>query len=189
MSKGLISSYSRYTTHAPVDSDRGHLERIASEVEPKTNLAVQPENHRGDPLSSFRGNEPMPLADDRVVAELAIRRLTAEIDQAHSELQELEEVLLEELLKPPARNWLFVLMAIGLALSLYGSLTAVNIAGMIATGLMLLWSLSAFWLIYKGDKQQEKARAAHKAEIEIWSNRIEELQQSLDRHQRILETA
>src|SRR3954471_10182000 len=43
-----------------------------------------------------------------------------------------------------------------------------------------IWSLSAFWFIYTRDKRYKMAKRANKAEIEIWSGRIEELQQSLE---------
>jgi hypothetical protein len=133
--------------------------------------------------------EEASLGADRTVAELAIRQLTREIDHAKEELQDLEETLVHEMVAPPAREWLFPLMAIGLALSLYGSFSAANTAELGATGLMLLWSLSAFWFIYTRDKRFEMAKDANKAEIEIWSSRIEELQQSLEQNQRIVEPA
>jgi hypothetical protein len=80
-------------------------------------------------------------------------------------------------------------MAIGLALSLYGSFTSSNSAELGATGMMLLWSLSAFWFIYTRDRRVEMAKRANKAEIEIWSNRIEELQETLERTRPVAEVA
>ncbi|MCC6454115.1 MAG: hypothetical protein IT328_04180 [Caldilineaceae bacterium] len=185
MPKALISSYSRYVANVEVNSNRGLFAGASSESQD----AVWLDREIAESSTPVLESKPMSIVLDKEVAELAIRQLAAEIDYAKDELRELEEALLQELLKPPARRWLFPLMAIGLALSLYGSLTAVNSAEMGATGLMLLWSLSAFWLIYSGDKRMEKSRCAHKAEIEIWSNRIEELQQSLDRNRRIVEAA
>jgi hypothetical protein len=182
MPKALISPYSRYVANVEVNSNRG----LFAGAPPESQEAVWLDREIAEPSTPVLESEPVSLVLDKEVAESAIRQLATEIDYAKDELRELEEALLQELLKPPARRWLFPLMAIGLALSLYGSLTAVNAAGMGATGLMLLWSLSAFWLIYSGDKRMEKSRRAHKAEIEIWSNRIEELQQSLERNRRIV---
>lgn len=119
---------------------------------------------------------------DKSVAELAIRRLSKEIDIAKEELQELEATLVQELHTPPARAWLLPLMVAGLLLSLYGSVTSSDTAELGATGLMLLWSLSAFWFVYTRDMRLEKAKNAHKAEIEIWTSRINELERSLEQH-------
>ena len=129
------------------------------------------------------------LGPDRNVAELATRRLLKEVEQARQELHELEDNLARELMTPPLREWLFPLMAIGLVLSLIGSFSAANIAELGATGLMLLWSLSAFWFIYSGDKRLEMAKEAHKAEIEIWSSRVEELERSLQHNLQIAEAS
>jgi hypothetical protein len=137
------------------------------------------------PLLSGQPHEDVPLGPDKTVAELAVRRLTKEIDLAKRELKEREETLVHELTTPTIREWLFPLMAIGLSLSLYGSFAAANTAELGATGLMLLWALSAFWFIYTRDKRFETTKDANKAEIEIWSSRIEELQQSLEYNQRI----
>lgn len=185
MPEALMSSYYSYAANVEVDSNRG----LFDGMHPETQEAVRPSGEIADYPMLVQENGLVLLVVHKDEAELAIRRLTAEIDYAKQELKELEETLLQELLKPPTRRWLFPLMAIGLALSLYGSLTAVNSAELGATGLMLLWSLSAFWLIYSGDKRMEKSRSAHKAEIEIWSSRIEELQQALERNRRIIEAA
>jgi hypothetical protein len=126
------------------------------------------------------------LDPDRTAAEATIRQLRKEIGYAREELRDLEQNLVQELLTPTVREWLLPLMAIGLALSLYGSFAAGNTAELGATGLMLLWSLSAFWFIYTRDKRLEMAKKANKAEIEIWSSRIDELQKSLDQNQRIV---
>lgn len=136
-----------------------------------------------------QGYESGQLVPDKTSAELAIRRLTHEIGQAEAEVKALEAVLLRELLTPPAKEWLLPLMAIGLLFSLFGSVMAVNLAGMGATGLMLLWSLSAFWYVYTGDKRLAMARNASQAEIEIWTNRIQELQLALEKQWHIVEKA
>jgi hypothetical protein len=134
---------------------------------------------------SMHEDAPLPL--DREVSELMRRRLAKEIDEARGELKSLETTLVYDLFSPTVREWLLPLMAIGLALSLYGSFSSSNSAELGATGMMLLWSLSAFWFIYTRDKRLEMAKRANKAEIEIWSSRIEELQESLERNQRIAE--
>jgi hypothetical protein len=130
--------------------------------------------------------ETLPVIDQGVLA-LSIRRLHKEIEYAKVELGQLENNASYDLFSPSVREWLLPLMAIGLALSLYGSFSASNSAELGATGLMLLWSLSAFWFIYSREKRREMAKEANKAEIEIWSSRIEELQQSLEQTQRIAE--
>jgi hypothetical protein len=134
-------------------------------------------------------HEDTNLALNKEVSELMVRRLTKEIDEAKGELQSLETTLVYDLFTPSVREWLLPLMAIGLALSLYGSFTSSNSAELGATGMMLLWSLSAFWLIYTRDKRLELAKRANKAEIEIWSSRIDELQESLERNKRVVEAA
>jgi hypothetical protein len=123
---------------------------------------------------------------DQTVAELAIRRLSKEIEFAKAELIELEQTVRQELYSPSVREWLLPLMAIGLALSFYGSFASANSAELGATGLMLLWSLSAFWFIYTREKRLEMAREANRAEIEIWSSRIEELQRSMEQNKRVV---
>jgi hypothetical protein len=184
MPKALMSSYFPYVTNVEVNSSR----KLFGSVPPETHQAVWSDEF-GDASTPVQENELTALFHDKEAATLAVRQLAAEIEYAKEELRELEETLLQELLKPPTRRWLFPLMAIGLALTLYGSLTAINAAEMGATGLMLLWSLSAFWLIYSGDRRMEHSRRAHKAEIEIWSSRIDELQQALERNRRIIEVA
>lgn len=124
---------------------------------------------------------------EQTVTELAIRRLSREIEYAKAELVELEHSVRQELSMPSVREWLLPLMAIGLALSFYGSFASANSAELGATGLMLLWSLSAFWFIYTREKRLEMAREANRAEIEIWSSRIEELQRSMEQNQQVSE--
>jgi hypothetical protein len=141
------------------------------------------------PLLPVVSLEEEPLVPNKSVAELTVRRLSREIEQAKEELQELEKTLAQELLAPSVRGWLLPLMAIGLALSLYGSFSASNSAELGATGLMLLWSLSAFWFIYTREKRLDAAKKANSAEIEIWTSRIEELQRTFEQNQRIVEAA
>src|SRR5690606_29618275 len=100
---------------------------------------------------------------DQTVAKLAIRRLSKEIEHAKAELGELEQTVRQELAMPSVRTWLMPLMAIGLALSFYGSIAAATSAELGATGLMLLWSLGAFWYIYSREKRLEMAREANQA--------------------------
>src|SRR5688572_10476341 len=64
------------------------------------------------PLLIVQALEPEQLID-KSAAELAIRRLTQEINLAREEVKELEQVIVNELLTPPTREWLFPLMAIG----------------------------------------------------------------------------
>lgn len=127
----------------------------------------------------------LPLGTDKSVAEQAIRQLSREIEVAKEELHDLKATLAREVSGPSTRTWLLPLMAIGLALSLYGSLMSSTPAELVATGLMLLWSLAAFWLVYTQDKRLETSKDANQAEIEIWTKRIEELQHSLAQNQRI----
>jgi hypothetical protein len=134
---------------------------------------------------TVRAIDEVSIAPDRKVAD--IRQLTREMTFAREELKELQTTLVQELLTPTVREWLFPLMAVGLALSLYGSFSSSNTAELGATGMMLLWSLSAFWFIYTRDKRLEMAKKANKAEIEIWSNRLTELQEAIEQHQGIVE--
>lgn len=128
----------------------------------------------------------LPLGADKSVAEQAIRQLSRDIELAKEELRELEDTLAREASGPSTRTWLLPLMGIGLALALYGSLISSTLAEMGATGLMLLWSLAAFWLVYTQDKRLATSKDANQAEIEIWTKRIEELQHSLEQNQRIV---
>jgi hypothetical protein len=131
----------------------------------------------------------LSLTHDRSVAELAIKQLGSEIEHAQQELAELENDLVQEVRSISVRGWLLPLMVIGLLLSLYGSLTSSTSAELGATGLMLLWSLSAFWLLYTRERRREMTERAYMAEIEIWSKRIEELRHSLEHNQWIVEVA
>lgn len=154
-------------------------------------FSVTPQSgvHGDARMTSFTAQpfEASSFGPDRSVSELATRRLLKEVEQAKHELHELEDNLAREMTAPSLREWLFPLMAIGLVLSLIGSFSAANIAELGATGLMLLWSLSAFWFIYTGDKRLERAKEAHKAEIEIWSSRVEELERTLQTNLRVAE--
>jgi hypothetical protein len=133
--------------------------------------------------------EDVSLIPDKTVAEAAIRRLSKELEYAREELEERENTLVEELLTPTVRGWLLPLMAVGLALSLYGSFSASTSAELGATGLMLLWSLSAFWFMYSGEKRLEMAKKANRAEVEIWSSRIDELEKTLEQTRRMVEAS
>jgi hypothetical protein len=154
-------------------------------------LRAPREDSKMAPLSPIQPvqMQEVSLRPDKNVAELAIRRLTKEIEHAQQELTELETTLAHDLFQPSVRTWLLPLMGIGLALAMYGSFSAANSAQLGATGLMLLWSLGAFWTIYAHDKRQVMAADANRAEIEIWSSRIEELQESLEFNQRIVEAS
>jgi hypothetical protein len=184
MPDALMSSYSNHggNSHAKTDGVRS----VSKPYDPQQSMQYELGTVSSLPLG--QESEVGMLHPDKTVAELMIRHLTREISQAHEELEERQEALLRDMLVPPMKKWLFPLMAVGLALSLYGSFAAVNMAGMGATGLMLLWSLGAFWFIYVHDKRLETARSASKAEIEIWSSRIEELEKSLEHHRRTVET-
>jgi hypothetical protein len=141
------------------------------------------------PILSFQPFDEMALGPDKTAVELGIRQLRQEINHAREELKDLEESLVQDLMKPPLREWLFPLMSIGLAISLYGSFSSNNTTELGATGLMLLWSLSAFWYIHARDSQSEQAKIANRAEIEIWSSRIAELEKSLEQTPHTTETA
>lgn len=132
--------------------------------------------------------DTFPLGLDKNVVEHAIRRLKKDLEHAQEELHELEKTLEREISGPSTRTWLLPLMLIGLALSLYGSIVSSSTAEMVATGLMLLWSLAAFWLVYTQDKRLEVSKEANQAEIEIWTKRIEELQHSLAQNQQIIDS-
>jgi hypothetical protein len=162
----------RKATRAPIDN--------ASQV------SLQGENSLFVQLP-LQPTEETTATADQSVTDLAMRRLSKELEQARHELKELEKTLVQELFMPSVRGWLLPLMAIGLALSLYGSFSSANSAELGATGLMLLWSLSAFWFIYTRERRLEMVQRANKAEMEIWAGRIEELQSSLDHNQRIVE--
>lgn len=184
MSDAIRSSYPTYGADAESkpDSKRSLYSFGASYAGTQDDTAMLPQKTVFAPVEE-------PLVPDRTVAELAIRRLTKELEHARNELKELEETVVQEVLTPSAREWLLPLMAIGLALSLYGSFAANSTAELGATGMMLLWSLSAFWFIYTRDMRREMARRANRAEIEIWSSRIQELEQSLEQNKRIVEAA
>jgi hypothetical protein len=147
--------------------------------------ASQEDTNIAPPLSVLP-LEATALMSERTVAELAIRRLSQEIEHAKQELVELEKGLVHEVNALSVRGWLLPLMAIGLSLSFYGSLWSVSAAEMGATGLMLLWSLAAFWVLYRRERIRDRTEQAFMAEIEIWSKRIEELQHSLEQNQRIV---
>ncbi len=179
MSDMIISSYTQFGSHRSTDD--------GETLPPRSSLFYVASAGDG-PIAPLAQLDVAPMRD-RTVAELAIRRLTQEIDYAKAELGELEQTVRHELQMPSVREWLLPLMAIGLALSFYGSFASANSAELGATGLMLLWSLSAFWFIYTREKRLEMAREANRAEIEIWSNRIEELQRSIEQTSRVVEVA
>jgi hypothetical protein len=194
MSDAMMSSYSNYNgtnlTGNTASARSLYQLGVASQGAPQT--MTQQTMTQGDgkmvPLLSVQPIDETLLVPDKTVAEATIRQLRREIGYAREELRDLEQTLVQELLTPTVREWLLPLMAIGLALSLYGSFSAGNTAELGATGMMLLWSLSAFWFIYTRDRRLEMAKRANKAEIEIWSRRIDELQQSLDQNQRIVKS-
>jgi len=189
MSDAMMSSITNFgaEVQSSVDNLRSSYQlSIASPVN-DTQVGIPQVNDKGASIAVGQHlEEALPVAERGVIA-VSIRRLYKEIEYAKSELSQLESNISYDRLSPSVREWLMPLMAIGLALSLYGSFSASNSAELGATGLMLLWSLSAFWFIYSRDKRQEMAKEANKAEIEIWSSRIEELQQSLEQTQRIAE--
>jgi hypothetical protein len=188
MSDAMMSSYPNYGKN--LQSNTGStrtLYQLGVAAQGAPNAAMQGDENMA-PLLSVQAIEGTLLHQDKMKAEVAIRQLRREINIAKDELKELEQTLVEELLTPTVREWLMPLMAIGLALSLYGSFAAGNSAELGATGLMLLWSLSAFWFIYTRDKRLEMAKKANKAEIEIWSSRIKELEHALEQNQHIVKT-
>lgn len=160
--------------------------RSAAEVA-VAQLAVTHSDGYIAPQLSGQFSSVMPPGLDKTSTEVAMRRLTQEIAQAKAELYELEKSFVQELVTPSVREWLLPLMAIGLVLSLYGSFASANTTELGATGLVLLWSLSAFWYILSRDKRSEMIRQANQAEIEIWSSRIEELQKSFELNSQALE--
>jgi hypothetical protein len=189
MSDAMMSSITNFG--AEVQSSTGNPRSsyqlsVASPVN-ETQVSIPQANDKGASIAVGQHLEEASSDSERGVIALSIRRLYKEIEYAKSELSQLESNVSYDLFSPSVREWLLPLMAIGLALSLYGSFSASNSAELGATGLMLLWSLSAFWFIYSRDKRLEMAKQANKAEIEIWSDRIEELQQSLEQTQRIAE--
>jgi hypothetical protein len=140
------------------------------------------------PLLAASPLEEVPFIADKTVATVAVRRLNRELAYAQQELHDLQQTLPQDLLASAMRVWLLPLMAIGLGLSLYGSFAASTIVEWIATCLILLWSLGAFWYIYSSEKRREEIACAHKAEIEIWSGRIAELQRCLVHAKHVVET-
>lgn len=189
MQEAIVSTFSNAGGNVPVHSNIKHFVYNAGNGQDgNTQGRVSWASETVSPLLIVQGLDPEQLVD-KSAAELAIRRLTHEINLARDEVKELEQILVRELLTPPTKEWLFPLMAIGLAFSLFGSIAAVNLAGLGAAGMMLLWSLSAFWIIYTGDKRLETSRSASQAELEIWSSRINELQYSLEQNRRIVEAA
>lgn len=201
MPDALSSSYAGYGTNSqrPLDSAaspyvRGMTsqETVPQDVVPQAEATIAPQlsNYPVGYSTEYPIEYPIEAVShvsDQTVAEFAIRRLSKEIEHAQEELQDLEKNLVNEMLAPAVRTWLLPLMAVGLALSLYGSMTSSNSAELGATGLMLLWSLGAFWYIYTRERKVEVTAAANRAELEIWSSRIAELEQSLDHHQRVME--
>jgi hypothetical protein len=185
MSNALSSSYASYgtTPQQHVDSARSHYDLAESLV------AAHGENNTTPWLSNHLVEEASLTVHDRTVAEVTVRRLSKEIEHAREELHELEQHLANEMLTPSVRTWLLPLMAVGLLLSLYGSIMSSNSAELGATGLMLLWSLAAFWYIYTRERRVAATADANRAEIEIWSSRIAELEQSLQHHQRMMDVA
>jgi hypothetical protein len=173
--------------YSAVEHKSSRVGRDAS-VDNASQISLQGENSLFVQLP-LQPTEETAATADQSVTDLAMRRLSRELEQARQELKELEKTLIQELFMPSVRGWLLPLMAIGLALSLYGSFSSANSAELGATGLMLLWSLSAFWFIYTRERRLEMAHRANKAEMEIWAGRIEELQHSLDRNQRVVERA
>lgn len=188
MSDAMMSSYPNYGKNLQNGSGSARsLYQLGVAPQDAPNAAMQGDENMA-PLLSVQPIEGTLLHQDKAKAEVAIRQLRREINMAKDELKDLEQTLVQELLTPTVREWLLPLMAIGLALSLYGSFAAGNSAELGATGLMLLWSLSAFWFIYTRDRRLEMAKKANKAEIEIWSSRIDELEYSLEQNQHIVKT-
>ena len=189
LSDSLSPSYAGYGTNSQsqVDSARS-LYALAVAPQSAMQSAAQSEENMAPQLSNYPVEEAS-LVPDRTVAEVAIRRLSKEMEHAKEELHELEKNLAHEMLTPSVRAWLLPLMAVGLVLSLYGSIASSNTAELGATGLMLLWSLAAFWFIYTRERKVEATAEANRAELEIWSSRITELEQSLAYHLQIVDTA
>jgi hypothetical protein len=120
-----------------------------------------------------------PVALDMESVIKNIRRLTHELEVAKEEVKALETDLERALFVPPVRRWLSPLIVVGLGLSLYGSFVSSSAVQLAATALILCWTLGALWFTHTREKRREIAEQANKAEHEIWSNRIEELQQAL----------
>lgn len=189
MSDIMMSSIKNLGAEAQSDTGAIHSPYqlgVASQIN-DTQVYIPQMDDKGASIAIGQYQEAASPVIDQGIVALSIRRLYKEIEYAKSELSQLENGISYDLFSPSVREWLLPLMAIGLALSLYGSFSASNSAELGATGLMLLWSLSAFWFIYSRDKRLEMAKQANKAEIEIWSSRIEELQQSLEQTQHIAE--
>ena len=188
MSDAITSSYSQLGTNAQRNLGSA---RSLVHLDAAPQRATQGDSNMA-PLLPGAEETPFvhnPLVHDKGVAEVAIRRLSKEMEHAKEELRELEGTFLDDLFIPSVRGWLLPLMAVGLVLSLYGSIASSSSAEFVATGMMLLWSLSAFWYIYTRERRREMAKEANRAEIEIWSGRIEELQRSLELHQHIVDAA
>jgi hypothetical protein len=185
MSDAVTSSFGRLGTNLQRNAGSPHsLHRTGD-----TSQSALQDDENMTPMLPVLPIDSVQLVPDKSVAEATIRRLSKELEHAKEELHDLEKALLKELLTPSTRVWLLPLMAIGLMLSLYGSFSASNSAELGATGLMLLWSLSAFWFIYTREKRLEMAKKANLAEIEIWTSRIQELERSIEHNQRIVEAA
>lgn len=184
-----LSSYAGYGTNSQsqVDSARS-LYSLAVAPQSAMQSVAQSEENMAPQLSNYPVEEAS-LVPDRTVAEVAIRRLSKEMEHAKEELHELEKNLTHEMLTPSVRAWLLPLMAVGLVLSLYGSIASSNTAELGATGLMLLWSLAAFWFVYTRERKVEATAEANRAELEIWSSRITELEQALAYHLQMVDTA
>lgn len=176
MGNTMMSSHSSFGTNGQGSTGNPHSFRyysvaLHSAARGDGNMAPRLPGPPSGAVSSIR---------DQTVTEATMRRLKMEMEHARAELCELEKAFVQELMTPSVREWLLPLMAIGLALSLYGSFSSANTAELGATGLVLLWSLSAFWFIHTRDRRMEMTRQANQAEMEIWSSRIEELQKSLE---------
>ena len=196
MSDTMMSSYSGFGSNEQSSTGNTHSFHYYSmaNVTPRSAAlmaAGQVASTRSDgymaPQLSGQLGSVVSLSRDKTSMEVAMHRLTQEIDQAKAELYELEKSFVQELTTPSVREWLLPLMAIGLVLSLYGSFASSNTTELGATGLVLLWSLSAFWYIHSRDKRSEMTRQANQAEIEIWSSRVEELQKSYEQNSQAID--
>ena len=178
MSDKIMSPYSYFSTKGKADT--GNINSLYRySVAPR--FAAQGDGNIAPQLSVQPSVDVLP-SHDMPVAEAAVRQMSKDIEHAKVELGELEQALAQELKTPSVQDWLLPLMVIGQVFSLYGSFASTNSAELGATGLILLWSLSAFWIIHSHEKQREMTRQANQAEIEIWSSRIEELERSLEQH-------
>lgn len=196
MSDMMMSSYSDFGSNEQGRTGNTHsfhyysvanvAPRLAAQAAAGQLASARSDGHMAPQLSG-QLDSAVPMSRDKTSMEVALHRLTQEIDQAKAELYELEKSFVQELSTPSVREWLLPLMAIGLVLSLYGSFASSNTTELGATGLVLLWSLSAFWYIHSRDRRSEMTRQANQAELEIWSSRVEELQKSYEQNSQAID--